>query len=169
MPPEPALPDSEIRPGLDRQLQGLGDSVPVTVHDGRLDVLAARNAAATELLGEAAATGRYGRNIVYQGFTASARRVLGNEGADLYARWATAEPRSAIGRYPDDERLRGLVAELSATSGDFRRHWAHGEVATERSGVKRLRHPTRGWLTFQIEMLHNTARDHWIVIYAPAT
>ncbi|MYX62570.1 hypothetical protein GTZ89_45000 [Streptomyces sp. SID8382] len=46
----------------------------------------ARNAAATEHLGEAAATGRYGRNIVYQGFTASARRVLGDEGADLYAR-----------------------------------------------------------------------------------
>ncbi|NUH39742.1 transcriptional regulator [Streptomyces samsunensis] len=168
LPPEPALPDSEIRPGLDRLLQGLGDSVPVTVHDGRLDVLA-RNAAATEHLGEAAATGRYGRNIVHQGFTASARRVLGNECADLYARWATAELRSAIGRYPDDERLRGLVAELSATSGDFRPHWAHGEVATERSGVKRLRHPTRGWLTFQIEMPHDTARDHWIVIYAPAT
>ncbi|WP_458091260.1 MmyB family transcriptional regulator [Streptomyces malaysiensis] len=168
LPPEPALPDSEIRPGLDRLLQGLGDSVPVTVHDGRLDVLA-RNAAATEHLGEAAATGRYGRNIVYQGFTASARRVLGNEGANLYARWATAELRSAIGRYPDDERLRGLVAELSATSGDFRRHWAHGEVATERSGVKRLRHPTRGRLTFQSEMPHDTVRDHWIVIYAPAT
>ncbi|MZE78311.1 helix-turn-helix domain-containing protein [Streptomyces sp. SID5475] len=168
LPPEPAAPDSEIRPGLDRLLRSFGSSVPVSVHDGRLDVLA-RNAAATEILGEPPTTGRYGRNIVHQGFTATARRILGSEGADRYARWATAELRSAVGRYPDDERLRGLVAELSATSGDFRRHWAQGEVAAERSGVKRLRHPTRGWLTFQSEMLHDTARDHWIVIYVPAT
>jgi hypothetical protein len=34
--------------------------------------------------------------------------------------------------------------------------------------VKHLRHPTRGWLAFQSEMLHDAERDHWIVIYAPA-
>jgi len=31
-----------------------------------------------------------------------------------------------------------------------------------------LHHPTRGWLAFQSEMLHDAERDHWIVIYAPA-
>lgn len=91
-----------------------------------------------------------------------------SEGADRYARRAAAELRSAMGRYPDGEHLHSLHAELAATSATFRSHWAQGEVAVERSAVKHLRHPTRGWLTFQSELLHDTTRDHWIVIYAPA-
>ncbi|WP_129663188.1 helix-turn-helix domain-containing protein [Phytoactinopolyspora endophytica] len=167
LPPEPLAPDSEIRPGLLRLLRGLDETVPVTVHDGRLDVMA-RNAAATELLGPLPSAGRYRRNIVHQGFTATARRVLGNEGVHRYARWATAELRSALGRYPDDEHLRSLLTELSTTSATFRSLWAQGEVSVGRSAEKRLHHPTRGWLAFQSEMLHDAERDHWIVIYAPA-
>lgn len=167
LPPEPLAPGSKVRPGLLRLLRGLDEAVPVTVHDGRLQVMA-RNAAATELLGPVSGTGRYRGNIVHQGFTTTAHRVLGDEGAHRYARWATAELRSAMGRYPDDEYLRSLLAELSATSAAFRSHWARGEVATARSAEKRLRHPNRGWLVFQSEVLHDAERDHWIVIYAPA-
>ncbi len=167
LPPEPLAPGSEVRPGLRLLLRDLDDTVPVTVHDGRLDVMA-RNAAAAELLGPLSSGGRYGRNIVHQGFTSTAREVLGDDGAQRYARWATAELRSAMSRYPDDEHLRSLLAELSATSATFRSHWGRGEVAAERSGVKHLRHPTRGWLTFHSEMLHDAERDHWVVIYAPA-
>ena len=79
----------------------------------------------------------------------------------------TAELRSAMTRYPDDEYLRSLHADLSATSAAFRSHWARGEVAAARSTVKRLRHPTRGRLNFQSELLRDVERDHWIVIYAP--
>jgi transcriptional regulator with XRE-family HTH domain len=167
LPPEPLAPDSEIRPGLLRLLRQLDDVVPVTVHDGRLDVMA-RNAAAAELLGPLPAAGRFRRNIVHHGFTATARQILGDEGAHRYAGWAAAELRSAMGRYPDDEHLRSLLAELSATNGSFRSHWAQGEAAAGRSAVKHLRHPTRGWLRFQSEMLHDAERDHWIVIYTPA-
>lgn len=166
LPPEPSAPDSTVRPGLLRLLNGLDDTIPVTVHDGRLDVIA-RNAAATELLGPISGTGRHRRSIVQHGFTATARNLLGDEGAHRYARWATAELRSAIGRYPDDEHLRSLVRELSATSTAFRDHWSQGEVSLGRSGEKRLHHPTRGWLAFQSEMLHDAERDHWVVIYAP--
>lgn len=166
LPPEPLAPDSTVRPGLLGLLRGLDRTVPVTVHDGRLDVLA-RNAAATELLGPISGAGRFRRNVVRQGFTAAAGRILGHDGARRYARWATAELRSATGRYPQDTYLRSLVAELSATSAAFRSHWAQGEVAAARSGAKHLHHPTRGWLTFQSEMLHDPERDHWIVIYTP--
>ncbi|MFD2795161.1 helix-turn-helix domain-containing protein [Promicromonospora vindobonensis] len=166
LPPEPSAPGSTVRPGLLRLLNGLDDAVPVTVHDGRLEVVA-RNVAATELLGPISGTGRYRHNIVQHGFTATARHVLGDEGAHRYARWATAELRSALGRYPDDEHLRSLVRELSTTSTAFRDHWSQGEVSLGRSGEKRLHHPTRGWLAFQSEMLHDPERDHWVVIYAP--
>lgn len=167
LPPEPLAPDIQIRPGLLQLLRNLDDTVPVTVHDGRLNVLG-RNAAATELLGTTLSTSRYRHNIVYQGFTTTARYLLGDAGAHRYARWATAELRSAMSRYPDDEYLRSLYADLSATSAAFRSHWARGEVTAERSGVKRLRHPIRGWLDFQSEMLQDVEHDHWIVIYAPA-
>ncbi|XKK38661.1 hypothetical protein HFP72_29990 [Nocardiopsis sp. ARC36] len=99
-------------------------------------------------------------------FTSRARRVLGEEGAHRYARWATAELRSAMGRYPDDGYLGALHAKLSATSADFRSLWAQGEVGVGHSAVKHLFHPIRGWQTFQSEMLHDAERDHWLVIYA---
>lgn len=40
LPPEPQAPGSEIRPGLLRLMRSLDDTMPVTVHDGRLDLLA---------------------------------------------------------------------------------------------------------------------------------
>ncbi|MFF3855332.1 helix-turn-helix domain-containing protein [Micromonospora sp. NPDC002575] len=166
VPPEPMAGDSANRPGLLRMLHHLDDTVPVTVHDGRLDVVA-RNAAAAELLGPLPGAGRFRRNIVHHGFNAVARRVLGDEGAHHYARWATAELRAAMGRYPDDDYLRSLQVELAATSAGFRSHWERGEVTAARSGVKRLHHPTRGRLNFQSEILHDTESNHWVVIYAP--
>jgi hypothetical protein len=148
-------------------LRSLDDTMPVTVHDGRLDLLA-YNAAAAELLGPLAGDGRYGRNIVHQCFTTAAlREVLDDEGADRLAREATAELRTALSRYPEDDYLRSLLGELSATSAAFREHWARGEVGGWRSAIKRLRHPSRGWLSFDCEVLHDPERDHWIMLYAP--
>ncbi|RKN08180.1 helix-turn-helix transcriptional regulator [Streptomyces radicis] len=166
LPPEPLAPGSEVRPGLQRLLRELDNTIPVTVHDGRLNVMA-RNAAAAELLGAPSGTSRFRHNIVHQGFTAQARDLLGAEGAHSYTRWATAALRSAMGRYPDDAYLQALLAELSATSTDFRDHWHRAEVTARRSGVKHLHHPARGQLTFQNEMLHDPDRDHWIVVYLP--
>jgi transcriptional regulator with XRE-family HTH domain len=166
VPPEPDAPDSSIRPGLAGMLAGLGDAVPVTVHDGRLEVLA-RNRAAAEMLGPLP-PGPHGRNIVQHAFLPGARQTLGDEGTEAYAAWAVAELRSSVARYPEDARLRGLVAHLAVSSAPFRELWARGEVGGERSGLKRVHHPARGWLRFQSEMLHDPERDHWVVIYAPA-
>jgi transcriptional regulator with XRE-family HTH domain len=166
-PPEPESPDAAIRPGLLRLLRSLDNTMPVTVHDGRLDLLA-RNAAADELLKPLSASGRYGRNIVYQVFTAEALpELLGEAGAEQLARIAAAELRSALSRYPDDPYLQALRAELMTTGATFRDHWERGEVGARRSAVKHMHHPTRGWLTFDIEMLHDPERDHWLMLYTP--
>ncbi|GAB3242541.1 helix-turn-helix transcriptional regulator [Mycolicibacterium hippocampi] len=145
LPPEPDAPGTEVRPGLLRLMRSLGDTTPITVHDGRLDLLA-HNAAAAELFGPLSAGGTYGRNIVYQCFMAGPLRdVLGEDGIDQLASEATAQLRSALSRYPDDEYLHALLGELSATSPAFRAQWERGEVGARRSAVKRLRHPTP-WL-----------------------
>jgi transcriptional regulator with XRE-family HTH domain len=166
-PPEPESPDARIRPGLLRMLRSLDDLMPVTVHDGRLDLLA-RNAAAEELLGTLPATGRFGHNIVYQIFTAtSLPDLLGAEGMEQLARAATAEFRTALSRDPSDTYLQALRVELTATSASFRDHWERGEVGAWRSAVKQMRHLTRGWVNFDVEMLHDPERDHWITLYTP--
>jgi len=58
-----------------------------------------------------------------------------------------------------------VLGELSATSAAFRAHWERGEVGARRSTVKRLRHPTRGWLSFDSDVLHDPERDHWVMLY----
>jgi transcriptional regulator with XRE-family HTH domain len=167
IPPEPHAPGTEIRPGLLLLLRNLEDTMPVTVHDGRLDLLA-HNAAAADLLGPLSTGGRYGRNIVHRCFTAAGLSdVLGADGAEQLARAATAELRGALSRYPDDEYLQTLFRELFDTCSAFRDHWDRGEVGALRSAVKSLRHPTRGWLRFNSEILHDPERDHWIMLYTP--
>jgi transcriptional regulator with XRE-family HTH domain len=166
-PPEPASPSPVIRPGLLRLLRGLDETMPVTVHDGRLDLLA-RNKAAQELLGSLTGGGRFERNIAYQAFTTGVlAQLLGDGGADRFLRVAAAELRMALSRYPGDAYLRALLAELTASSQSFRDHWEEGEVSVSRSAVKQMRHPTQGWARFEIEVLHDPERDHWIMLYTP--
>ncbi|RST19871.1 XRE family transcriptional regulator [Streptomyces sp. WAC04770] len=165
--PGRSVPASSIRPGLLRLLRGLDDTMPVTVHDGRLDLLA-RNAPATELLAPLVGDGPYGRNIVYQAFTTNALpALLGENGAAQLLRVAAGELRTALSRYPEDDRLKSILAELTATQTAFRKHWEEGEVSARRSAVKPMRHPQQGWLDFDIEMLHDPERDHWIMLYTP--
>ncbi|MEU6130823.1 helix-turn-helix transcriptional regulator [Saccharopolyspora sp. NPDC047091] len=169
VPAGPSSPGDVVRPGLLRLLRGLDATMPVTVHDGRLDLLA-RNEAAAELLGPLLGSGRPGCNIAYQAFTSPALpELLGEEGAALFSRLAAAEFRAALSRYPGDPYLRAVFAELTATSPAFREHWARGEVDAGRSAVKTVRHPVRGWTEFGVEVLHDPERDHWIMRYTSRT
>lgn len=165
--PQPRAPGTEIRPGLQQLLDGLNDALPVTVHDGRLDLLAV-NATAADLFGSVFDDGPYGRNIVHQAFaSAGLRDVLGTDGAEQLARVATAEFRKALSRYPDDERLLSLLRELSTTSPEFRRHWERAEIGTWTSAMKHVNHPTKGVLAFDSEMLHDPDNDHWVMLFTP--
>jgi transcriptional regulator with XRE-family HTH domain len=165
-PPELPTPESVVRPGLMRMLRGLDETMPVTVHDGRLDLLA-RNKRAADLLPPFDVTGRFGRNLAYQAFTTTALTGLLGDGADQFLRVAAAELRTALSRYPDDDYLRGMLAELTATSPTFRDYWERGEVIAWRSATKQLHHSTYGRVSFDIELLHDPERDHWVMFYTP--
>jgi len=68
--------------------------------------------------------------------------------------------RAAAGREPGDRLLRELVGELSTSSSDFRTLWAAHDVRALHEGVKRLQHPTIGFieLTDQSAELSNRTR-----------
>lgn len=141
--------------------------MPVTVHDGRLDVLAA-NEAAGELLGTLLEPGPFGRNVACLAFTSpKVREVVGDEGAEQLARVTTSELRMAMSRYPADTYLHAIFRDLTDRSEMFREYWELGQVGTWRSAMKLLHHPERGWLRFESEMLHDPENDHWIMLYTP--
>jgi transcriptional regulator with XRE-family HTH domain len=165
-PPGLPTPDAVVRPGLLRMLHGLDETMPVTVHDGRLDLLA-RNGPATELLPTPDETSPFGRNLAYQAFATSTLTDLLGEGAEQFLRVAASELRTALSRYPADDYLRALLAQLTATSSTFRDYWARGEVITWRSATKQLNHSTHGLVSFDIELLHDPERDHWVMLYTP--
>jgi transcriptional regulator with XRE-family HTH domain len=102
----------------------------------------------------------------------------------FYAYWLFAEPaarsvlldwaasaretvgvlRSSVTRFPEDQRLRTLVDELSASSDDFLALWKEHDVEDPSPGAKRYRHPAAGELT----LLHEVAQlsgEHWIHMY----
>ncbi|WP_412102869.1 hypothetical protein [Plantactinospora sp. KLBMP9567] len=83
--------------------------------------------------------------------------------------WRGCRPRSCGRRSAghDDEYLQSLRAELWEENAAFRDLWEQGAVGAWRSAVKRLRHPSRGWLTFDTEVLHDHERDHWVMLYTP--
>jgi transcriptional regulator with XRE-family HTH domain len=166
-PPELKAPASIIRPGLAQLLRGLDTVMPVTVHDGRLDLLAA-NEAAGALLGTLLEPGPFGRNVAYLAFTSPrVKEVVGAEGAEQLARVAASELRMAMSRYSEDPYLHAIFRELTGRSELFRDHWERGEVGTWRSAMKLLHHPEKGWLRFESEMLHDPENDHWIMLYTP--
>ncbi|MGO2110879.1 MAG: helix-turn-helix domain-containing protein [Pseudoclavibacter sp.] len=166
-PPRPQAPAAHVRPGLRHLLDSMPDNIPVTLHDGRLDVLAF-NAAAAELFEPVFADGTYGRNIAFQAFTSPGlRTLLGNDGAEQLARVAAAELRKAISVYPEDEYLRSLLRELSTNNSEFSRHWERGEIGTWQSAMKHVNHPTKGVLALDSEMLHDPESDHWVMFFTP--
>ena len=168
LPPRPRAPAARIRPGLQQLLDSLDDTMPVTVHDGRLDMLTF-NVAAADLFGPIFGEGPFGHNIVYQAFTSTGiRAVLGSDGAEQLARVAAAELRKALSVYPDDDHLRSLFNVLSTSSPEFNSHWQKGEIGTWTSAMKRVNHPTKGLLAFDSEMLHDPERDHWVMLFTPS-
>ncbi|WP_062438536.1 helix-turn-helix domain-containing protein [Herbidospora daliensis] len=79
--------------------------------------------------------------------------------ADFYPDWEkaarakTAQLRTVVAADPDDPYLRGLVAELTAASPEFRRIWALHEVQARGNEIKELRHPRLGDLSLTWEVL----------------
>lgn len=77
----------------------------------------------------------------------------------LYPNWAeeaqlaVASLRLVAGRHPGDQRLTGLVGQLTVQSEEFASRWARHPVRTCTSGVKRLRHPLVGAMDLGFENL----------------
>jgi transcriptional regulator with XRE-family HTH domain len=153
-----------LTPGVQRILDRLGD-VPVAVFDAAWDLIAA-NPLATALLGDSSGVSDRERNIVWRKFTGADSRFVRtpDEDAQLGAE-LVADLHDALGRYPDDERLRRLVDDLVDASPGFAELWRERPVSVRSASRKTLRHPEVGLITVDCDVLTVRDSDVRIVVY----
>lgn len=156
------LTQQRIRPGLQRIVDAMTDT-PATVHNSRLDILAA-NRLGYALYSDIFANPQRPANHIRFIF-------LDPRSHDFYPDWQTsandavAVLRAEAGHNPYDEALTNLIGELSTHSHEFRTRWAAHDVRQHRTGTKRLHHPVIGDLELEFEKLDVTA-DPGLVLQA---
>jgi hypothetical protein len=124
------------------------------------------NGLATALLGDLSGAPARERNIVWCHFTDASSRVASTpeQTARLEAD-AVADLRDALGRYPDDAALRGLIADLRRESPRFAELWESRPVAQRVSDRKTIDHPEVGELTLDCDVLSVQGSDLRLVVY----
>jgi transcriptional regulator with XRE-family HTH domain len=160
-PPRAGTIDRELTPGVQRVLERLAD-VAVVVFDAAWTVVAA-NPPARALLGEMEG------NIAWRHFTGAPSRVLrGPDDDAAFEVEVVADLHDALGRHPDDEPLRALIADLRAASPRFAELWETRPVARRTSDRKTIAHPELGPLTLDCDAMTVAGSELRLVVYTAA-
>ncbi|MEY9962567.1 hypothetical protein ABIA33_000593 [Streptacidiphilus sp. MAP12-16] len=106
------------------------------------------------------------RNAVWRNFLGSGSRVRHAPQSRREIEAAQVSTlRATASRYPADQRLRRLVAELRANSDRFAELWDSGTVGRHAASRKTTDHPQVGALTPDCDALSVAGSDLRIVIY----
>jgi hypothetical protein len=155
-----------ITPSVQRLLDRLA-GVPVVVYDAAWNLLVA-NAPYDALMGETSALRGNDRNGVWRNVAGSGSRAVQTpEDHDAQVVGLAADLRMTVARYPDDARLRRLVADLRAASTRFDELWqaAAGPAPAERSRHKVIDHPSVGPIAVECDTLVVAGDDLRLMIY----
>jgi transcriptional regulator with XRE-family HTH domain len=164
-----APPGSETAPGyITPSVQRLLDRLagtPVAVHDAYWTLLVA-NPPYAALMGDPSGWRGNERNGVWRNFLGSPSRVRHTpESRRALEAALVADLRAAAARYPADQRLRRLVAELHARSNRFAQLWDSGAVGRHEAARKTIDHPHIGVVTLDCDVLTVAGSDLHIMIY----
>ncbi|AQW49700.1 helix-turn-helix transcriptional regulator [Streptomyces violaceusniger] len=163
-PPGPETVPAYITPSVQRLLDRL-TGTPVAVSDASWTLLMA-NPPYVALRGDPSRWRGNERNGVWRHFVGGdsgsrqTREARGEFQAAL-----VADLRTAAARYPADQRLRQLVAELRANSERFAELWDSGTVGRHEASRKTIDHPRVGPLTLDCDVLTVAGSDLRIVVY----
>jgi transcriptional regulator with XRE-family HTH domain len=152
-PTPPSRSSAYVRPHIRQLLHRLDAAVVVT--DATYDVVA-WNPLAETLLGDIRAEPNLARR----------RFLLGSRwssASDEFADIAVARLRGSTARYPDDQRLAGLVRELRLGSTEFDEVWAAAPARTPGHRVKTIRHPVVGEFEISCDVLTVPDDDQQVV------
>jgi hypothetical protein len=76
--------------------------------------------------------------------------------------------RAAAGRYPGDERLQRLIADVREASPRFAELWERPAVARRAASRKTFAHPEVGLVTLDCDVLMVQDSDLRLVVYTAA-
>ncbi|MEV6098416.1 helix-turn-helix transcriptional regulator [Nocardia sp. NPDC051981] len=161
--PEPGTVPTAIPPAVQRMLDRLV-GIPVAVFDASWTLLQA-NPACAALLGDSTTWQGNERNRVWRHFIGPGS--VGRYAPGTLESLETAlvsDLRAAEARYPADQRLRRLIADLRTHSPRFAAFWESGAVAGYDITVKTVDHPTAGALTLDCAVLTVAGCDLRIMI-----
>jgi transcriptional regulator with XRE-family HTH domain len=162
--PGPETVSAYITPSVQRLLDRL-TGTPVAVFDASWTLLVA-NPPYAGLMGDPSGWRGNERNVVWRNLIGPGTRVRHTPGSQRALEAAlVADLRAAAGRYPDDQRLRRLVAELRANSERFAELWDSGAVGHHETARKTVDHPHVGALTLDCDTLTVAGSDQRIMIY----
>ncbi|WP_067466348.1 helix-turn-helix transcriptional regulator [Nocardia amamiensis] len=160
-PPGPGMVPRHITPGVHRMLDRL-TGTPVAVFDAAWTQLLA-NPLYTALIGE-----WHGNdlNAVWRNFLnphSRVRHTPESKGALQTAQ--VADLSRTASRYPDDENLHSLIAELRRRSAHFDNLWESSAVGQHLAARKTIDHPHVGALTLDCDVLSVAGSDLRIMVY----
>ncbi|WP_346160644.1 helix-turn-helix transcriptional regulator [Streptomyces mordarskii] len=163
-PPGPETVPAYITPSVQRLLDRL-TGTPVAVSDASWTLLMA-NPPYAALRGDPSRWRGNERNGVWRHFVGedSGSRQTHEDRGEFQAA-LVADLRTAAARYPADQRLRRLVAELRANSERFAELWDSGTVGHHEASRKTIDHPRVGTLTLDCDVLTVAGSDLRMVVY----
>uniref|UniRef100_UPI003F494E9D helix-turn-helix transcriptional regulator n=1 Tax=Nonomuraea bangladeshensis TaxID=404385 RepID=UPI003F494E9D len=163
-PPGPRTVPAYITPSVQRLLDRMSGT-PVAVYDASWTLLMA-NPPYAALMGDPSGWRGDQRNAVWRQFLGPSTRVRHTpESRRALESALVADLRAAAARYPADQRLRRLVAELRAGSDRFAELWDSGAVGHHEAARKTIDHPHAGALTLDCDVLTVSGSDLRIMIY----
>ncbi|MFD2795226.1 helix-turn-helix transcriptional regulator [Promicromonospora vindobonensis] len=171
LPPRDGTVSRHVPASVQRLTSRLGD-YPIAVFAADWTLLW-WNTVWTALHGDPTALPEGERNLARTVFgsgrgRAALRPSVSQAGQDVFAAAVVADLREAASRYPLDEQLGALVAELRRESALFDRHWTTGEAARHLADRKTIRHPEVGDVTLDCDVLLVPDADLRVVTYTAA-
>lgn len=164
--PGPGVVPRRVTPSVQRLLDRFA-GIPLVVYDAAWDLVVA-NAPYDALMGETSHLRGNERNGLWRHLVGAGSRAAQTpeEHAELVA-GLVADLRMTAARYPNDARLRRLVADLRAASPEFVRLWAApaGPPRAEPSRHKVIQHPSVGPIALDCDTLVVAGDDLRIMAY----
>lgn len=159
----------QIPPGTQRLLTRLAD-IPVAVFAADWN-LVWWNQQWAGLFGDPSKVEPEMRNLVRLRFPVAEDRgqltswpVIPDD-AEAADRALAADLRRAIARYPDDPRLRELLARILPRNARFAAFWADGAVGRHNGNRKTIRHPRLGDIAVDCDVLTDADTDLKVLAY----
>ncbi|MFC7260016.1 helix-turn-helix transcriptional regulator [Streptomyces lutosisoli] len=164
VPPGRDMVPAHITPSVHRLLDRL-TGTPAAVYDAAWTLLLA-NPLYAALMGDPSGWRGNERNGVWRNFIGPGSRVRHTpEERRTFEATLVADLRATASRYPADQRLRRLIAELRANSDRFAELWESGAVGHHEASRKTIDHPQVGPVILDCDILSVAGGDLRIMLY----